>query len=134
MSWRRAFLAWLTIAVAESIHGILRRIFLLPVLGDLGAHQVGLLVGCIIIFLIAWATVRWIGAKTLSQQLRVGLFWMVLMFAFELSLGLAFGYSLDRILLDYNIAEGRLMILGMLFMLFAPALAAKVLGNDRSLL
>ena len=51
-----------------------------------------------------------------------------LMFAFEVSLGYAFGSSLDRILLDYNMTEGRFMIFGMLFMLLAPALAAKVRG------
>lgn len=128
MSWRRAFLAWLSIAVAESIHGILRRVFVLPLLGDLRAHQVGILVGCIIIFVIALTTIRWVGAKTLSEQLRLGLFWMVLMFAFEVSLGYAFGSSLDRILLDYNITEGRFMIFGMIFMLLTPALAAKVRG------
>ena len=128
MSWRRAFLAWLSIAVAESIHGILRRVFVLPLLGDLRAHQVGILVGCIIIFVIALTTIRWVGAKTLSEQLRLGLFWMVLMFAFEGSLGYAFGSSLDRILLDYNITEGRFMIFGMIFMLLTPALAAKVRG------
>lgn len=101
---------------------------MLPLLGDLRAHQVGMLVGCIIIFVIALTTIRWVGAKTLSEQLRLGLFWMVLMFAFEVSLGYAFGSSLDRIILDYNITEGRFMIFGMLFMLLAPALAAKVRG------
>jgi hypothetical protein len=128
MSWRRAFLAWLFIAVAESVHGILRRIFVLPLLGDLRAHQVGILAGCIIIFVIALATIRWMGAKTLSEQLRVGLLWMVLMSAFDVSLGYAFGTSLDRILLDYNIAKGRFMIFGMIFMFLAPALAARVRG------
>jgi hypothetical protein len=128
MSWRRALLAWLTIAAAESVHGILRRIFVLPVIGELRAHQVGILVGCIIIFAIAWASIRWVGARSTSEQLKVGAVWMVLMGAFEVSLGYAFGYPLSRILQDYNIAEGRLMIFGMVFMLLAPALAAKARG------
>lgn len=128
MSWRRAFLAWLAIALAESVHGILRRIFLLPVLGDLRAHQLGIFTGCVIIFAIALLAIRWVGAKTLPELLRVGLFWMVLMAAFEVSLGYAFGYPLSRILQDYNVFEGRLMIFGMVFMLFAPLLAAKARG------
>jgi hypothetical protein len=129
MSWPKAFAAWIFIAIAESIHGTLRRLYVLPVIGDLRAHQVGVLIGCLIIFAIALACIRWVGARTLSEQLRVGTFWMVLMASFEVSLGLAFGYSLDRILLDYNIAEGRFMIFGMVFMLFAPALAAKARGK-----
>ena len=128
MKWPRAFATWFFIAVAESIHGILRRIFILPVIGDLRAHQVGMLVGCFIIFAVAWACIRWIGAKTLSEQLKVGAFWMVLMAIFEVSLGLAFGYSHERIFSDYNFVEGRLMIFGMMFMLFAPALAAMARG------
>ena len=130
MSWPKAFAAWTFIAIAESIHGTLRRLFILPVIGDLRAHQVGVLIGCLIIFAIALACIRWVGARTLSEKLRVGAFWMVLMVTFEVSLGLAFGYSLDRILLDYNIAEGRFMVFGMVFMLFAPALAAKVRGKS----
>ena len=128
MKWSRAFATWFFIAVAESIHGILRRIFILPVIGDLRAHQVGLLVGCLIIFAVAWTCIRWIGARSFSEQLKVGAFWMVLMAIFEATLGLAFGYSQERIFSDYNIVEGRLMIFGMMFMLFAPALAAKARG------
>ena len=128
MKWPRAFATWFFIAIAESIHGILRRIFILPVIGDLRAHQVGMLVGCLIIFAVAWACIRWINARTFSEQLKVGMFWMVLMAIFEVSLGLALGYSQERIFSDYNVMEGRLMIFGMIFMLFAPALAAKVRG------
>lgn len=128
MNWSRAFATWFFIAVAETIHGILRRIFILPVLGDLRAHQVGMLVGCLIIFTIAWFCIRWIDARTLSEQLKVGALWMVLMTTFEMSLGLALGYSQERIFADYNVVEGRLMIFGMMFMLFTPALAAKARG------
>jgi hypothetical protein len=126
MSWARALAAWFFIAIAESIHGILRRIFILPLIGDLRAHQVGMMVASAIIFAIACACIRWIGAVTFSQQLKVGAFWVILMAIFEISLGLAFGYAPERIFSDYNIAEGRLMIFGMTFMLFAPALAAKM--------
>jgi hypothetical protein len=125
MSWPRALAAWFFIAVAESNHGTLRRIFILPVIGNLRAHQVGVLVASVIIFVIAWACIRWIGARTFSQQLKVGAFWVALMAIFEVSLGLAFGYSQERILSDYNVAEGGLMIFGMTLMLFAPTLAAK---------
>jgi len=125
MSWSRALAAWFFIAVAESIHGILRRIFVLPLIGDLRAHQVGILVASVIIFAIAWACIGWIGARSVSEQLKIGALWVALMATFEVSLGLAFGYSQERIFSDYNVAEGRLMIFGMMFMLFAPALAAK---------
>ena len=56
--------------------------------------------------------------------------WVVLTLIFEFTLGYFFGYSPERILSDYNIAEGGLMLFGVLFMLFAPALAAKLRGVD----
>ncbi len=103
MNWRRALLVWLAIAVAESVHGIIRRVFVLPAIGELPAHQVGMLVGCLIIFAIACASIRWIGARSTSELLTVVAVWMVLMAAFEVSLGYAFGYPLSRILQDYDL-------------------------------
>lgn len=128
MSWPKALLTWFLIVVAESIHGTLRQLFVAPILGDLPARQLGVLIGSAIVFTIAWATVRWIDAKSFAEQSRVGLVWVALTVIFEFSLGRALGYLPERILSDYNMAEGGFMGLGLLFMLFAPALAAWVRG------
>ena len=89
------------------------------------ARQIRVLIGSVIIFATACTCIRWIGAKPFAEQFKVGLLWVLLIVIFEFSLGLVIGYSLERILSDYNMAEGGFMILGLLFMLFAPALAAK---------
>jgi hypothetical protein len=128
MSWLRALAAWLLIVVAESIHGTLRQFFLVPVIGDMPARQVGVLIGSAIIFIIAWACIRWIAARSFGEQCRVGLLWVVLTAMFEFSLGTGLGYTGERMLSDYNPAEGGLMGFGLLFMLFAPAIAAKARG------
>ena len=54
----------------------------------------------------------------------VGLLRVALTVIFEFSLGRALGYSPERILSDYNMPEGGFMGIGLLFMLFTPALAA----------
>jgi hypothetical protein len=131
MSWSRAFIAWLAIVLAESIHGALRQIYLAPVLGDLPARQVGVLIGSAIIFVIALASIRWIAARTLRDQLMVGLMWVVLIVIFEIALGAALGYSRTRMLSDYDLTRGGFMGFGLLFMLIAPALAAKVRARGR---
>ena len=128
MHWLRAFTAWLLIVVAESIHGTIRQLLIAPAIGDMQARQIGVLIGSAIIFVIAWACIRWIGAKSFGEQLGVGLLWVVLMAIFEFSLGTALGYTRERMLSDYNLAEGGFMGFGLLFMLFAPALAARVRG------
>ena len=129
--WRRSTFAWMLIIVLESLHGAVREVFIAPVLGDLRARQVGVLVGCAIVFLVAWLTARWLAASTRRLQLAAGLSWVVLTLAFEVALGRAIGASWDRILQDYNPARGGLMLLGISFMAFAPMLAARLRNPSR---
>lgn len=124
MRWGRALAAWVGIAIAESMHGTLRQLWLAPIVGDLPARQIGVAVGSAIILAIAWVSGPWIGARALGQQLRVGLLWVALMASFEVGLGRLLGYSGERILADYDPAAGGFMGFGMAFMLVAPALAA----------
>ena len=128
MSWPKALATWLLIVIAETVHGILRQVFIAPRMGDLPARQAGVLVGAAIIFAIAWASIRWIGARSFGAQIRVGLVWVVLMVLFEFGLGSALGLSMERLLADYDLAAGGFMGLGLLFMMLAPALAARVRG------
>jgi hypothetical protein len=114
------------IILAETLHGIVREIFIAPVLGDLRARQLGVLVGSVLILAVAWATARWMGAATRHAQLVVGGYWAVLTLAFEVLLGRAIGLSWSRIFSDYDPTRGGLMVLGILFMVFAPLLAAKL--------
>jgi len=111
--------------LAETLHGMAREIFIAPALGDLRARQLGVWVGCALIFAIAWLTARWLGARSRRTQLQVGAFWVVFTLAFEFALGRALGASWQRILEDYNPARGGFMILGMAFLFLAPMLAAK---------
>ena len=131
MNWSRAIAVWMLIVVAESIHGTIRQLFIAPVIGDMSARQLGVFIGSAIILLISWLTARWMGAKSLKDQLRVGALWVVLIVIFEVSLGNALGYSQERMLSDYNLAQGGLMGFGLVFMLFAPSLGAKLRKMDR---
>jgi hypothetical protein len=121
----RALAAWGFIIAAETVHGVLRQWLLVPIVGDLRARQIGVLIGSAIIFAIAWALARWLGARTLRGQLAVGLFWVVLTVVFEFALGAFLGLPRERMLADYNPAEGGFMAFGLLFMLIAPALAVR---------
>jgi hypothetical protein len=124
--WLRATLVWMLIMLAETAHGALREIFIAPVVGDLRARQLGIPIGCVIVFIIAWATVRWMGAATRHIQLLVGLWWAALTLGFEFVLGRAIGLSWSRILADYDPSRGGFMVLGIAFMVFAPMLAAEL--------
>ena len=124
--WLRATLVWMLIILAETAHGAVREIFIAPALGDLRARQLGIPIACVIVFAMAWATSRWLGAATRAVRLAVGLWWAALTLAFEFTLGRAIGLSWSRILSDYDPSRGGFMVLGIAFMVFAPMLAAKL--------
>jgi hypothetical protein len=114
------------IMLAETGHGMVREVFIAPVIGGLRARQIGVLVGCVLIFIIAWLTARWMKAGTLRQQLTVGGVWVLLTLIFEFALGRATGASWSRILSDYNPAHGGFMLLGLAFMFITPWLTRKL--------
>jgi hypothetical protein len=124
--WMRATLTWMLIMLAETGHGVVREVFIAPLIGALRARQLGVLVGCVIIFVIALLLARWMKAGTTRDQFRVGAFWVALTVIFEFSLGRAMGQSWPRLLSDYNPAHGGYMLLGLAFMLLTPWLARKL--------
>jgi hypothetical protein len=126
MPWIRAALVWMLMMLAETGHGMVREVFIAPVLGGLRARQLGVLTGCVIIFVIAWLTARWMSANTRRQQLMVGAFWVLLTLLFESALGRATGASWSRILSDYNPAHGGFMLLGLAFMFITPWLTKRL--------
>jgi hypothetical protein len=125
MPWLRAALVWMLIMLAETGHGVIREVFIAPVIGAMRARQLGVLIGCILIFVIAWLTARWMNARTRREQLTVGAFWVGLTLVFEVALGLATGAGWPRILSDYNPLHGGLMLLGLAFMFATPMLTRR---------
>jgi hypothetical protein len=129
MIFLRAFAIWLLFIVAESVNGTIRELWLVPALGDVRAHQVGFVSGSILILTIATVFIRWLHPSRILELLQVGLLWLVLTLGFEIGLGrLILGYSWNRIAADYNPSQGGLMAFGLLLLLVAPAIAAKLRG------
>ncbi len=123
----RAFVIWLAIILVESLHGILRGIFLLPVVGDLRARQIGVVIGSALILLVAYGSARWLRVQAPSTLLWIGAFWVALTVTFEIALGrLAMKLPWERILADYDVPRGGLMLFGLLFLWLSPLIAARL--------
>ena len=58
----RAFAVWLAIIAVETVHGILRAILLVPLVGDLPARQIGVPIGSLLLFAVASLLIRWVAA------------------------------------------------------------------------
>lgn len=85
----------------RTIHGVVRTVLLVPLVGDLPARQIGVLVGSLLVLAVACLCVRWIGPRTTSGLLGVGLLWGVLTVLFEVGLGrLVLGLPWERITED----------------------------------
>jgi hypothetical protein len=126
----RGFAVWCAIILVESIHGAAREAWLRPLVGDFHARRIAFFSGMALIFTIALIFVRWMRAETKEQLLAVGWLWLALTAAFEFGLGLfVLGYSWERMIEDYHLAKGGLMGLGLLFLLSAPWLAARLRGT-----
>ncbi len=121
----RAFLVWCLILVLEFAHGVARTVWLVPLVGDLPARQIGVGVGSALILLVAWLTARWIGARTRRERLAIGFGWAVLMLGAEAAIGRwLFGYPWSRILEDFDLSRGGLLGLGIVVLAAAPSLTS----------
>jgi hypothetical protein len=128
MAWWRTLVVWLLIIGAESLQGIVRTLLLVPRIGDLRARQVGVLTGTAIILLVTWFSIRWLRVVSTRGLLASGAAWVALTVCFEIALGRALGYGWGSILADYDPRAGGFLGLGLLAMLLAPLLVARLRG------
>jgi hypothetical protein len=119
---------WLTLVVVESLHGVIRRLFLEPQLGDLRARQASVFTGAALITLVFWFTLKWLGPQSVRRWWKIGAMWLALTLAFEIGLGRAMGMSWDRIVSDFDPWRGGLLGFGMLVILVAPRILAERRG------
>ncbi|MFM7219505.1 MAG: hypothetical protein ACKO21_04695 [Nodosilinea sp.] len=125
----RSVIVWLLIALAETLHGILRVRLLNRRIGDRQARQVGVLTGSIMILLIGWLTMPWIGPASIPQCLTIGALWLALMLTFEFGLGhWVFRFSWRRLTADFDLCKGGLLSLGMAVLFLTPLITAKLRG------
>lgn len=125
----KSLLVWLLIAVAETLHGILRVKFLNPRVGDRRARQVGVLTGTIIILLIGWLAVPWINPKTWQESFSVGLIWLGAMLTFDVSFGrLYLRLPWKRIWSDFDMSQGGLLGFGMVALAVTPWVVGRLRG------
>jgi hypothetical protein len=128
--WFRAVGLWFLLMMAETLHGLWRAKVLAVWIGDAAARDVSVITGSLVILLIALACIGWIPARNARTLLLVGFTWVVLTIAYELALGrFAFHLSWAEIASDFDLPHGRLLPVGLLFLMFSPLLAARLRGR-----
>ncbi len=120
----RALLVWVLMMAIETVHGVLRNRFLVPAIGEVGASQIGVLIGSALILTIAILTIDWIHPTTERALLTIGALWLLLTLAFEFGVGHALGRPWAALLADYDLSRGGLLSVGMVLLALSPLIAA----------
>lgn len=114
-------LAWFPMLVIAILNGAARDFLYKEKLGDMKAHQVSTITG-IVIFTFYVYLIDWLWPFTsASQSLLVGTLWVLMTIIFEFG----FGHYImknpwKKLLYDYNILEGRIWSLFLLFLFLIP--------------
>ena len=123
----RGLLVFLGIMAVETVHGVLRGLFLVPRVGEEMASWLGWPAGMVIVLLISALAIGWTGISTKSGLLRLGTVWAVLAIAFEVMIGFLRGMGAAEMLAAFNPLTGTIPYSAAV-MLLAPLLAARVRG------
>jgi len=130
--FRRAFVVWLVQLGAVVVLGGLRDTFLQPVVGVHRAHQIGTVLASLAVFGVICLFLSWIGPASRAQALGLGAFWLLLALAFEFGVfHFIVGVPWSRLLEDYNLARGNLLVLLWLTVLLGPVVCFAARARSR---
>lgn len=116
------------IAIAN---GLFRERFLANRLSELQAHQLSTASMIVLFGIYVWIVFRIWTPMSASQAITIGLIWLVLTVIFEFLFGhYVAGHSWDRLLQDYNILEGRVWILVLVWITIAPYIMYHILSDQ----
>ncbi len=129
---RRALLVWLGLMLAAIANGSFRQFLLVPSVGAYGGHVISSVTLSLIILLVAWLTVRWIGPATPGEAWAVGVCWLLTTVVFEFVAGhYLFHHPWSKLLADYDVRQGRVWSLVLMATVVAPRWAAGIRGLFR---
>jgi len=120
-------LLWIPLVFIAIINGAIRDFTYKGAMGELAAHQLSTLTGIILFGIYIWAIgFRW-KLDSARQAAAVGLLWLALTVAFEfLFFHYAAGHSWSVLLNAYNVCEGKVWVLVLIFVAVAPYISYRI--------
>lgn len=117
------------LAGTETLHGILRTVWLVPRIGKERALALSIVSGSLLAFAVCWWVVPGVGLRSLVGHWALGVTIAMFMAAFDLGLGRwVLRRSWSKALQDFNPATGNYLIFGLLLMTGMPAAVATLRG------
>lgn len=124
----RALAVWMLILGLAFSNAALRELVLIPRLGKVQGLTLSGVILALLVLLVAYASVPWLGARRAPEWIAIGLGWFVLTLVFDLMLGW-FQHKPARLLFEaYLFKQGNLWPVVLLVTAIAPYLAARLRG------
>ena len=115
--------------VVASVNGAIREALLIPAIGVIAGRAISTVALCVLVLLLTWLTIRWIGPRSNGDAWIDGGLWVALTLAFEYLAGhFLFGDPWSQLLEEYDVFRGRIWILVLVTIAIAPRLCARVRG------
>jgi len=118
--WKYIF-AWFPMIFIAIANGLFREKFLASCLNELEAHQASTASMIVLFGMYVWILFKMWSPTSYNQAIFIGLTWLLLTVIFEFLFGhYVAGHSWDKLLHDYNIIQGRVWILVLIWISIAP--------------
>ena len=114
-------IAWIPLIIVAIANGLFREKFLAIRLCELHAHQMSTVSLIVLIGIYLWILFKLWMPVSIKQTICISLVWFSLTIIFEFLFGhFVAGHSWDKLLQDYNILQGRVWILVLIWISIAP--------------
>lgn len=127
---------WFIFGILFIINGVLRNDEYGPILkNELLAHQISTAIGLALLLIVMFFFFERTTAKyTQKDLLIIGMMWFLMTIFFEFIFGhYVVGHTWSKLLHDYNIVEGRLWILILLWTAIGPFVIGKILEKNNQI-
>jgi len=122
----RYSLLWFALAIIAIANGVLREQTYDKILSELPAHQLSTLTAVIFSGLFVYFIHRTWPIESSSQAWSIGVIWLVSTIIFEFGFGhYIAGHTWSHLLNDYNIVQGRVWLIFLLWVLIMPVVIYK---------
>ena len=124
---------WFALPFLAIFNATLRELIYKKPLGDLAAHQISTATGIIFFAIVFYLIFKRWKIESVQHAIIIGLVWLVLTIIFEFGFGhYVMGSPWEKLLHDYNLAEGRVWGLFLVWITIAPYTFYKIFNKHTS--
>lgn len=114
-------LLWFPMIIIAILNGALRQGIYVNFLDNLEAHQLSVVSGILFFAIYIWIITRKWKIKSSKESIQIGLIWLLMTIVFEFLFGhFVMGHSWEKLFYDYNILEGRLWMIVLIWITISP--------------